>query len=71
MYTRIHHDLRATLAQMQREGTLVTTADPEKLASGLIALRDGLALQFFLRSPTQNADEMTDTLETMFSLLVA
>ncbi|MFS0735069.1 TetR/AcrR family transcriptional regulator [Microbacterium sp. 1P10UB] len=71
VYTRIHRDLRGTLAQMQRDGTLVATADPEKLASGLIALRDGLALQFFLRSPTQNADEMTDTLETMFSLLVA
>jgi BetI-type transcriptional repressor, C-terminal len=55
---------------MQRRGTLVASIDADQLASGLIALRDGLALQLFLRSETQSADEMTDTLETMFSLLV-
>ncbi|THG31630.1 TetR/AcrR family transcriptional regulator [Naasia lichenicola] len=71
VYTRIHQDLRGTLADMQRRGTLVASVDPDQLASGLIALRDGLALQLFLRSETQSADEMTSTLETMFSLLVA
>lgn len=71
VYTRIHHDLRSTLAQMQREGTLVAGIDADQLASGLIALRDGLALQLFLRSETQNVDEMTDTLETMFSVLIS
>jgi AcrR family transcriptional regulator len=70
VYTRIHKDLRGTLTEMQRRGTLVASIDPDQLASGLIALRDGLALQLFLRSETQSADEMTGTLEAMFSLLV-
>ncbi len=70
VYTRIHRDLRTTLRDMQRRGTLAAGIDVDQLASGLVALRDGLALQLFLRSETQNADEMTDTLETMFSLLV-
>jgi AcrR family transcriptional regulator len=71
VYTRIHHDLRATLEEMQRKGTIVASVDADQLASGLVALRDGLALQLFLRSETQSADEMTGTLETMFSLLIA
>ncbi|BDZ46127.1 TetR/AcrR family transcriptional regulator [Naasia aerilata] len=70
VYTRIHTDLRGTLMDMQREGTLVASIDPDQLASGLIALRDGLALQLFLRSEGQSAEEMTGTLEAMFSLLV-
>ncbi|GAA1661730.1 hypothetical protein GCM10009807_01790 [Microbacterium lacus] len=70
VYTRIHQDLRVTLTDMQQRGTLVASIDTDQLASGLIALRDGLALQLFLRSETQSADEMTGTLETMFNLLV-
>jgi len=70
VYTRIHRDLCATLRDMQRQGTLVADVDVDQLASGLVALRDGLALQLFLRSDTHSADEMTETLETMFSLLV-
>ncbi|GAA4775623.1 TetR/AcrR family transcriptional regulator [Microbacterium gilvum] len=71
VYTRIHHDLRATLSDMQREGSIVAGVDVDQLASGLVALRDGLALQLLLRSPTQSVDELTDTLETMFGLLLA
>jgi len=70
VYARIHRDLCATLRDMQRQGTLDADVDVDQLASGLVALRDGLALQLFLRSETQSADAMTDTLETMFSLLV-
>ena len=71
VYTRIHQDLRVTLTDMQRRGLLDAGIDADQLASGLIALRDGLALQLFLRSEARSADEMTRTLETMFSLLVA
>ncbi len=71
VYTRIHQDLRVTLTDMQRRGLLDAGIDADQLASGLIALRDGLALQLFLRSEAGSADEMTRTLETMFSLLVA
>jgi AcrR family transcriptional regulator len=70
VYTRIHQDLRAALEDLQRRGLLGASIDADQLASGLIALRDGLALQLFLRSETQSADEMTRTLEAMFSLLV-
>lgn len=70
VYTRIHQDLRATLTDMQRRGVLAEGIDADQLASGLLALRDGLALQLLLRSETPTADEMTGTLETMFSLLV-
>ncbi len=71
VYTRIHQALRVTLTDMQRRGLLEASIDADQLASGLIALRDGLALQLFLRSEARSADEMTRTLETMFSLLVA
>ena len=71
VYTRIHQDLRVTLTDMQRRGLLDAGIDADQLASGLVALRDGLALQLFLRSEARSADEMTRTLETMFSLLVA
>lgn len=64
-YQRLREALAEGIQHRQTDGTISTAADPEKIATLLIALSDGLQIQSQFRLP----DEPGDLLDHLIELL--
>ncbi|GAA0956468.1 TetR/AcrR family transcriptional regulator [Kribbella koreensis] len=64
-YQRLREALAEGIRDRQARGTINTAADPEKIATVLIALSDGLQIQSQFRLP----DEPADLLDHLIELL--
>ncbi|MET7279943.1 TetR/AcrR family transcriptional regulator [Kribbella sp. NPDC005582] len=64
-YQQLRHALTEAVQDRQTAGTISTAADPEKIATLLIALSDGLQIQSQFQLPNEPADLLDHLLETL------